>query len=224
MVRRVCWSDRSYYAAGAIKEFAIPSPAEADGIAAGPDGNLWFTEDGVMSFGICTTNGMITEKPFPTAAMDASITVGANGNIWFVEGGITYPQVARISVSGVATEFPIPTLNSNPQGIAAGADGNIWFAENGKIGRMTTSGAATVEFSIPGGISYLVTPGPDGNIWFTGGNGSDPIIGNITPDGTVTAFPVSSVPNGITSGPDGNIWFTEPSYGSAAQIGRFIPP
>ncbi len=212
---------------GTITEFPIPSGAGALAIVAGPDGNLWFTETQgsatVIQLGTCTTSGKITERVLPTVASDTAITVGPDGNLWFIEGGIMQPYVARVTTVGVVTEFPVPTQDSNPQGIAAGADGNIWFAEVGKIGRITTEGTKAVEFSFDDGCNRL-TEGPDGNIWFSGGTGSNPELGRIAPDGTVTTFPVSGVPFAITTGPDGNIWFTEPSFGSAALIGRFIVP
>jgi streptogramin lyase len=213
--------------AGSITEFPIPSGSGALAIVAGPDGNLWFTETQgsatIVSLGTCTPGGKITEKVLPTVATSAAITVGPDGNLWFIEGGIMQPYVARVTTVGVVTEFPVPTQNSNPQGIAAGADGNIWFAEEAKIGRMTTEGTKTVEFSFDDGCNQL-TKGPDGNVWFSGGTGSNPELGSIAPDGTVKAYKVSGVPSGITTGSDGNIWFTEPTFGSAALIGRFIVP
>ena len=212
---------------GTITEFSIPSASGALAIVAGPDGNLWFTETqgsaSVVNLGTCTTSGKITERVLPMATSAAAITVGPDSNLWFIEGGLTQPEVARITTAGMVAEFPVPTLNSNPQGIAPGADGNIWFAEGAKIGRMTTAGTKAVEFSVADG-TYQLTKGPDGNVWFTGGSGSNPEVGSIAPDGTVTTYTVSGVPSGITTGPDGNIWFTEPTYGGAAQIGRFIVP
>ena len=46
------------------------------------------------------------------------------------------------------TEFPVPTAESGPQGIAAGPDGALWFTEmeGGNVGRITTAGTIT-EFS-----------------------------------------------------------------------------
>jgi virginiamycin B lyase len=40
--------------------------------------------------------------------------------------------VARITVTGEITEFPVPTTMSSPYGIASGPDGNVWFTEFSK--------------------------------------------------------------------------------------------
>jgi hypothetical protein len=73
-------------------------------------------------------------------------------------------------------------------GITAGPDGNIWFVEGNanKIGRMTTAGVITGEFSIPTPNSGPagITAGPDGNIWFTEFNVNK--IGRMTTAGVVT--------------------------------------
>src|SRR5262249_39615245 len=46
-------------------------------------------------------------------------------------------------------------------------------------------------------------------------------IGRITPDGTITEFPIptaSSLPGGIALGPDGNMWFTESNKNKIGRI------
>ena len=53
---------------------------------AGPDGNLWFTEDAGNNIGRITPAGEITEFPLPTPGSGpAGITVGPDGNLWFTE-------------------------------------------------------------------------------------------------------------------------------------------
>ena len=63
--------------------------------------------------------------------------LGTHGNLWFTGGN----SIGRITPSGQITEFPVPTNNSIPEGIAAGPDGNLWFTETSnvgnKIGRIT---------------------------------------------------------------------------------------
>ena len=57
------------------------------GVAAGPDGNIWFTQLAGM-IGRITPAGVITEFSVPPGAIISSpyaIVAGADGNIWFTE-------------------------------------------------------------------------------------------------------------------------------------------
>jgi streptogramin lyase len=126
---------------------------------------------------------------------------------------------AQASLRG--KQFPIPTANNSPQGIAAGPDGVLWFTEEfgNKIGRVTTGGTFT-EFPVPTATSFPfgIAAGPDGAMWFTELTGNK--IGRITTAGAITQSPIptsGSCPEGIAAGPDGALWFTE--Y-CANKIGR----
>ena len=48
------------------------------------------------------------------------------------------------------TEFPLPSRNSSPAGIAAGSDGALWFTagNGGWIGSITLAGQVT-RFPLP---------------------------------------------------------------------------
>jgi streptogramin lyase len=216
-----------------ITEFPLPA-AQSNPffIAAGPDGNLWFTE---FSFNPkvarITVAGTVSEFPTSHDVAPAGIAVGPDGNLWFTEAFLPdyhsfSPAIGRITPAGVLTRFQLPE-SSNPFDITAGPDGNLWFTESdsdpsrNRIGRITTAGVVT-EFPIPTpGGPRQITSGPDGSLWFTdlGAN----MIGRITTEGVITEFPIptgSSGPEGITAGPDGNLWFTE-SEGN--KIGRITP-
>ncbi len=75
----------------AIVEYAIgPSTgAQAEAIAAGPDGNLWFTENSGNKIGRVTTAGVFTEFAVPTAASGPGAIVA--GPRW----GDVVPRAAR---------------------------------------------------------------------------------------------------------------------------------
>lgn len=61
---------------------------------------------------------------------------GPDRALWFTEWGSN--QIGRITMQGEITEYPIPTQNAEPHGIASGPDGAIWFAEEcNKIGRLS---------------------------------------------------------------------------------------
>jgi virginiamycin B lyase len=58
------------------------------GIATGPDGALWFTENTANKIGRITTDGIINEYPVPTASSGPwGIVAGPDGALWFTESG-----------------------------------------------------------------------------------------------------------------------------------------
>jgi virginiamycin B lyase len=117
--------------AGAFTEFLVPTPSGFPiGIAAGPDGNVWFTENAGNKIGKLTVAGRFREFPIPTANSGCyGITAGLDGNLWFTEE--TFNKIGRITPAGAFSEFSVPTPVSHPYfGITAGPDGNIWFVEH----------------------------------------------------------------------------------------------
>jgi len=197
-----------------INEFSVPfgTGAEPFHIAAGPDGNMWFTEQIGNNIGKITPNGTITEYSVPTGgAQPGSIAAGPDGNMWFTEfsGG----HVGKITPSGTVTEYNLPSGGKETGGIAAGPDGNMWISliNSNTIDKVSMSGSITQNTVASGGDLQYVAAGPDGNMWFTEqGNNK---IGKMSTSGTVLAeytVPTSSSePQDIVSGPDGNMWFTE---------------
>src|SRR5207248_5728698 len=118
-------------------------------VAAGPDGNLWFTEVNDPAIGRITPTGTVDEfTSGMTSGTPQGITAGPDGNLWFTEESAP-PIIARIDTSGTITELSAP-LASDAElwGITAGPDGNLWFPEFNKdtIARITPSGTLT-EFS-----------------------------------------------------------------------------
>ncbi len=199
-----------------VTTFQIPLVAlvEPQGITAGPEGNLWFTENGAGKIGRMTPAGVVTSFALPAVPPPAGSPAGTAG---------TTP---------------------NPTAITAGPDGALWFTGiPGEIGRITTAGVVT-EFALPAvpppagskpgtagtlATASAIVAGPDGALWFTGVPGE---IGRISTTGVVTEFAVPDIPpapgsvagtagtlatlNAITAGPDGALWFT----GVPGEIGR----
>jgi streptogramin lyase len=189
---------------GGVRQFCVRTcpapPGGADdgrqpgGIAAGPDGRLWFTEAnparsrdpygdaGVGYVAAAALDGTIRQYPVPTYdARPTDIAAGVDGALWFTERAAN--RIGRITTSGEVTEFTIPTASSSPEAIAAGPDGAMWFLENAanRIGRIATDGSIT-EYPIPkansnpGGISL----GPDSRMYFTETTGNR--LGAVTTD------------------------------------------
>ena len=124
---------------GTITEYALPEKSEPYRIAAGPDGNLWYTDPGTNKIGKITTSGVITEYILPEKSEPAGITEGSNGNLWYTDYGTD--EIGQITTSGSISEVPLPT-GSHPIGIAQGPEGNLWYTDYGssKIGTTTTAG------------------------------------------------------------------------------------
>jgi virginiamycin B lyase len=183
----------------------FPIAGNPSSIVLGPDGAMWFTQDGYV-LGRIDMSGAVTRLPLPVPAH--GVALGPDGNLWIsevwscLEGG-DCGYIGRLTPSGTVTLFSIPGAYA----LTSGPDGNVWFG-NSRIGRITPSGVIT-EF-VPPTASWVrdITAGPDGNIWYTQPNANK--VCRITPSGVVTEFHVSGgTPYGIASGPDGNVWFTE---------------
>jgi virginiamycin B lyase len=113
--------------AGTITEYPIPSGRASNFITAGPDGNLWFTENYANYVAKITTSGTVTEYAVPTLfAGPWMIAAGKDGALWFTESGGT-GQIGRVTTTGTVTEYPISNLTGNPA-LLAGSDGNLWAA------------------------------------------------------------------------------------------------
>ena len=152
---------------------------------------------------------VLPERPSGVGAAQ-DITTGPDGALWFTDTGAN--AIGRMTLDGTATEFPIPTPATLPQGLAAGPDGRIWFAEyeGAQIGAVTTTGVIT-EYPLPGGLldSQQVVSGPNGDVWFLAENR----VGFLSTGGVgmlVGTLPTAQT--SITVGPDGNLWTGGP-YG-----------
>lgn len=169
---------------GQVTEFAVPGAlamTTADGaplgrfggIAAGPDGALWFTElRGAI--GRITPQGDVTEfeQGISAGAVPQSIVAGPDGALWFTElfGG----RIGRITPEGRVSETAVEP-GSAPQGIDVGPDGALWFAARGSraLGRITIAGAVSlyVHQSNPSWEPSAVTAGPGSTLWFARSGG-----------------------------------------------------
>jgi streptogramin lyase len=154
------------------------------GIAAGPDGNLWFTEENANRIGKITPAGVVTEYRVGSTANSNpyGIAGGPDGNLWFTE---VAGRIGKITPAGVATEYHAgPTADAGfaagagtvLEEIAAGPDGNLWFTEfaGSRIAKITQAGVATeYRAGISAGSGPVgIAAGPDGNLWFTEANGN----------------------------------------------------
>ena len=134
---------REDHAGGAVTEYPrnLRAGSYTTAIAAGPDGNVWFTErpgrggsprsprrrhDDVASGG--------HSPGFSADAQPRAITLGPDGNLWFTNSA-SPGRIGRITPGGCRDGVPDRrppgpfAVDRQPVGIAAGPDGNLWFTE-----------------------------------------------------------------------------------------------
>ncbi|MGZ7023751.1 MAG: virginiamycin B lyase family protein, partial [Ilumatobacteraceae bacterium] len=202
-----------------MQEFQLAPGSSPSTITLGPDGAMWFTEEGSNRIGRLTPGGSLSEFPIPTVqAAPGGIIAGPDGNIWFTESKTA--KIARlVPSSGQITEFPTAVGGA---GIVVGSDGNLWLTASSanKIMVVSITGVVLNTFSVPTANAFPHGPtlGPDGNVYFAEQNGDK--IGRITPVGRFTEWPLpkaASKPIVTSFGPDGRLYFTE---NAGNRIGR----
>jgi virginiamycin B lyase len=188
---------------GQFHFFTLPSSGVSlDGIAAGPDGNLWFTETAfdqstnrVPKIGRITPAGKVTEfalSSLPETDSLGPIIAAPDGNLWFgvdsynPSNYYSIGKMGRISPQGAFKIFSLGNFDE-PKDLTIGPDNNVWFTTNFSLGRLTLDGQLRMFDPDPHAnsnnrisIGGLVT-GSDGALWFATANVT---VGRVTTDGT----------------------------------------
>ena len=206
---------------GQVKEFAIPTAASMPfDILAGPDGNLWFTEQAGVKIGRITPKGKVTDFPIGGGMQPRQLTVGPDKNLWMTDQGANL--VYRITPNGAAppTITAGAALLATPRGIATGPDGDLWIANAlGTVQRVKPDGTADGPAIITGGSNLqYITKGADNAMWVTDFNGGLIRIATTPPfPSTPVDIGMNKAPLGITSGPDHKLYFAEAGAAPAGE-------
>jgi streptogramin lyase len=216
-------------AAPTITEFHVSNVGVPQGITAGPDGNLWFTEFYDNVAGRITTSGVSKLFTLNTVNSATYITSGPSGDLWVTllndVGGSTTNTIGRLTTQAKLTTFTVPK-SSYIWDITTGPDGNLYFTDGAsRVWRVTPTGHFTAfpYTDSTGGYPYQITAGPDGNLWFT--DRAHQVV-KMTTSGQFTAFTLPlgiGTPDDIATGPDGNLWFTLDDASASNRIGRITP-
>jgi len=224
---------------------AYPVPGSPFRVAVQEPGRVWFTLPAQNAIGrlVVTTTGTYDVRSYqlPTAASQPYDIVYSAGLVWVTEQAGN--KIARFDpLAETWTEYPIPTSNSQPTGIAvlAGDPVQAWFCEQegNTLGQLTVTGAGVsqfAEFPLPlsGTDLESVAATSSENVWFTAPGRSliglfvlslwlPPRPGNPDPGGAFGFVPTGagSRPHDIKLGAGNLPWFTEPT---SNRIGRFSP-
>ena len=110
------WAIGSITTSGAITRFHDPAINNVEGVTAGPDGALWFTNTAANSIGRMTTAGAVTSFTDSSISHPGGITTGPDGALWFTDRGEPSPiepvgdGIGRITTTGVVSKFDDPGL------------------------------------------------------------------------------------------------------------------
>ncbi len=235
--------------AGQYSDFHIPVPEGSPpgdfagrlilDVAAGPDGGIWATPDGLGTINVIrridpATGGVSEFDLGASPGPGNKIAVGPDGALWLTSTG----ELVRVATAGDITRFPLadpdhPDISVQAYGVAAGGDGAVWFttpcgggcgATGAAVGRLDANTGGVDLFPLADSDKALgfMTEDAAGRLWFTTPMGNT--IGRIDPDsGQVLEFEIptpNSRPVGITFADDGSLWFTEQN---SDNIGRYDP-
>lgn len=201
-------------------------------ITAGPDGKIWFIDEGRKVVGTLSISGSTatqTTYPIlpklppgqPLLGFARAIAAGPDA-VWFVVQGCTSlscinstADLGKITADGTMTIVPITGANNPAGGMVVAPDGNIWYTDNANkaLIRVTPQGTATL-FSTHGNPTQWLVAGPDNAIWFS----ELGFIGRMTTGGSLTEFPVTGA-GALAFGSDGNVWYSA----ATDQVGRLTP-
>jgi len=101
-------------------------------IAAGPDGNVWFTLPG-KKVGMITPAGIVQEFELNKIENTIGIAAGPEGRIWVVATGKA-TSFLPANPTGTEQDFESALINAEPN-IVLGPDGLFWVASNNRVAK-----------------------------------------------------------------------------------------
>jgi streptogramin lyase len=227
-----------------VTQFPLEPNSKPGYITQGPEGNLWFSDNGTYKLGRLLPSGQLSEFELglPKNADLLAITTGPEGDLWFA--GSSGHEIGRSTTEGTITTFPTGIAGSpDVYGIARGPEGNMWFTANTTVEQVTTGHIGYIEpatgvvkqvKTLEGEVTNIVA-GPDQNLWFTDSGTAE--IDRITPSGGFSHYgPLGEClsgavtpcpqPTSIAVGSEGNLWVNElrgKSIDSITTSGKITP-
>jgi streptogramin lyase len=207
-------------------QYKVPTAnSEPRYIAAGSEGNVWFTEGNEFftpnpdpntggtfhtQIGKITSAGRITEFRVDGCQCFLNDIVQGPNDVLYVTTNSNL--LVRITTAGDVLPF-VETPFAVGDSLARRGD-DLWISDfnTGSIWRYNIPTGVFSEFPMPGSTPQDVAVDSQGIVWFTGtdANGEGQ-IGRLNPaTGAVTATPVAgSSPGHIAIASDGKVWFTD---------------
>jgi virginiamycin B lyase len=173
-------------------------------LAAGPDGNIWYTVFGVPKVYSISSSGVVSTYELSRSQRQVdpeSMAVGGNGMVYlkFFEEGVvrfdpTVDTTQTLRYADGSAAQPVV------QQMVTASDGTVWFSASGPrhefLGYVSPAHQRLVAFRAPNAVGYVIEMAaqPNGNIFFTGsGSGGQSYVGQIDDAAQVEITPASGV-------------------------------
>ncbi|HEY2473806.1 MAG TPA: hypothetical protein VGI19_03300 [Candidatus Cybelea sp.] len=227
------------YTAGQTPGF--PASATAVDIAPGPNGTMWFTDDGTPSVGRIAADGTFTEftAGLPRGASPYAIVAGADGNMWFSD--LHGVALGSVTPSGTITEYRLPHYKGMQSMSIAFVRGKPWIVAVavGKPSLLAQlgPGGTLVAHSLPGQLTPSGSLAADSraNLFFNGTNShmQGQLVERPRDPDQLIRFPMhmhfadvgccpNRAPRQMVIGPDGNPWFTTIYWGGKVPGAHYL--
>ena len=192
--------------------------SDADGIVAGPDGALWFTNGSNNTIGRISRTGKVGIRFSTGSAARAGITAGPDGALWFTNNNGN--SIGRISRTGKVTLLPRHGINGPERDHRRAGRRPLVHQQQRQLDRsdqhhrqgrrLPRRRASTGQPGSPPGPTA-----PSGSPTTT----TTRSVGSALQARFVsTATPGIDGPAGIVAGPDGALWFTNRDGNSIGRI------
>jgi len=202
-------------------------------------GHTWFTMPEANAIGSLIVTSTIDfrfifyQVPTTTNSSPYDLVYDHDRNvIWFTENEGN--KIASLEpIGGTFTEYPIPTDESGPTGIALSPDGIVWFVERdaNQLARLDPDAGPDgefVEFAYPlqdGALEDIAVSNPN-SIWFTA-PGVERVVRYVPNSADFLSVQVNSGPGtdsfaaqNIVLDVGGHPWVTAPTMG---RVGLLVP-
>lgn len=203
---------------GAARTVHLPQGTEAEALAVGPEGNLWFAgshrgADAANVVGRIVAGGALDERRVPESGSVLGVgdlTFGPDGNMWFTE-----PVADRIlfesPAGGNPGELVLPNPGSRPTGIVTVGD-EVWATLEGigRLAKITPATASGADYTLPPGWRpSALALGSDQALWLV--DAESPQLARKPPAGRTITYPAPNFSKGakysdIVAGPDSKLW------------------
>lgn len=188
---------------GQIQEFDLDGvESDAQGIAPGPDGNLWVpTINEVTKFAPGNPEGTDETFTIATIAGEGQIVAGPDGSLWVA----SKDNIDRFNPANPEVDKQnFPAAGLSPKDIDVAGSLIVVADANARVATFTTAGNQ-VNFTLKGNPQG-VAGGPNGQIAFSQQSVEPEEVGRIDPPNQAVGHEIDGDPFGVALGPDGAYW------------------